>query len=146
MGFWNWLAGGGKAVETTADTINTVTKGAVSGLDAIFYTDQEEAEHALKRMDAQIKMADGLARHVESTLEESTERSKARRWIAKNVFKLWAAMMLLTAVLMFIDENKAAKIVKVVKAFELGTAFLMVMAFYFTAYMINLGRKGWGKA
>ncbi len=141
MSFWSWLTAGGKAVDTASD----VVRGAMSGIDALVLTDEEEIQYGIKKTELKLKVADSLASHVKDTLSESTERSQARRWIAKSIVKVWLSMMLLNVPIYIWDKEIGKEIFEVAKAYQLGTAVLMVLAFYFSLYGLQIAKKAWGK-
>ena len=70
------------------DTASDVVKGAMSGIDALILTDEEEIRYGMQKTELKLKVADSLASHIKDTLSESTERSQARRWIAKSIVKV----------------------------------------------------------
>jgi len=146
MGLFSFLGSGGRAAEDTAATIRKVAEGAISGIDALILTDEEEIQYGIKKVELKLRVAESLAKHVENTADENTARSKARRWIAKNVVKVWLSTMLLTMVVYAFDEEKGKGIYEVAEAYWLGEAVMMVLAFYFTLYAIDKVKKGWGKS
>ena len=88
MGFWTWLTGGGKTVETAANIAEKVTGGLIAGIDAVWYTDEEKAA-------AKQKAAETLLEFWKTTANENTERSKARRELAKMVFRVYFSLILI---------------------------------------------------
>ncbi len=69
--------------------------GAVSGIDAIFYTDEEKAVAKQKASDTVLKFWDTIAR-------ENTEQSQARRILARMTFQVyfcWPAPAFLNSIL-----------------------------------------------
>jgi len=145
MGFWSGLFGGGKTAETTADTINTAVDGVVSGIDKLFYMEEEKVENAIKIMDIKLKAADGLAAHVQATQSENTLRSKTRREISIMIIKTWIAMMLLNLVVYVWNKETGKEMLDVVEAYGLPTAVIMVLAFFFSLYGLNIAKDAIGK-
>jgi len=141
MSFWSWLTAGGKAVDTASD----VVRGAMSGIDALVLTDEEEIVYGMQKTELKLKVADSLASHVKDTLSESTARSTARRWIAKSIIKVWLSMMLINIPIYIYDPSMGMSIFEIAKAYQLGTAVLMVLAFYFSLYGLQIAKKAWGK-
>ena len=88
MGWWSALFGAPKAVEKVAEMGETIVKGAVSGLDKIFFTDEERAE-------AHAEASKIVLQYWQSIAKENTEQSRARRGLAMMSFKAFFALIFL---------------------------------------------------
>src|SRR6056297_467249 len=83
MGLFSWLTGNKKTVDKVVD-------GAISGIDKLFYTNEERA-------DAKKEIAKGVSKFVENTLDENTARSKTRRVIAIMIMGVFLLLILAAA-------------------------------------------------
>ena len=86
MGWWSALFAAPKAVEKVAEMGETIVKGAVSGLDKIFFTDEERAEAHAEASKIVLGFWDRIAK-------ENTEQSRARRALAMMSFKAFFALI-----------------------------------------------------
>jgi hypothetical protein len=76
----------------------TIVDGAVSCIDAIFYTDEEKAVAKQKASDTVLKFWDTIAR-------ENTEQSQARRILARMTFQVFFFFLLAGAGLFKFDSE-----------------------------------------
>jgi uncharacterized membrane protein len=98
--------------------------GSVSkGIDNLGLTAQEKA--------------DSVKEFVKETLSESTERSKARRDIAKFFIVNYFLVFWVAVVSAFINVEITKLIIEIAAAFSLGYAFLAIIAFYFGGYYLG---------
>lgn len=110
---------------------NKVFDTVSKGIDKLSFSDQERATMNLG-------IADKIAEFAGNTLSENTERSKARRVIAyiiigNVVLLLWAVI-----ILSFLGYNDAASFIqKLATDWQMHTAFIMVLAFFFGGYMMR---------
>ena len=108
----------------------TIVDGAVSGLDKMFYTNEERAEDMAKTREWFLRY-----------LEASQPQNLARRFIALVVVGLWAFLVLLAAVAWQWNELYAAYVFSVIKDAVL-TPFNIIIGFYFLAHLTRqLPRK-----
>ena len=91
------------------------------------FTSEEMAE-----MDA--KMAEGVRKFAVDTLSENTERSKARREIAKFIIKFYCILVFMSVMVYKIDVAWAKFIFDVYTATALGGAFIAVIVFFFGSH------------
>ena len=87
-----------KTMETAADAGNTIVKGITGGLDVMLLTKEEKVQYTLKGAEIYLKFWDNIAK-------ENTEQSKARRELAKMVFKVFFFFLLSAAVLWKFDQE-----------------------------------------
>lgn len=126
MSFLGALFSSKKAVDTALDIGKNTAENIISGIDHIFYGDQEKAEFS-------INVGKQVLEFVQATLSESTMRSMARRIIA---VLITAQAMLLTEialVLILLREDSLFK--QVLQILEIWwKPFLAVVIFYFGYY------------
>ena len=127
MGLFSWLTGNKKTVDKVVD-------GAISGIDKLFYTNEERA-------DAKKEIAKGVSKFVENTLDENTARSKTRRVIAIMIMGVFLLLILAAAGVYTINPDYSKFLFKI--AGDMSTMALMVAAFFFGAHL--LGRDIIGK-
>jgi hypothetical protein len=111
------------------DVDNLINKVA-GGADKIHFSNQERSEFNLK-------VADGLAQHVSDTLSENTERSKARRIIAYVVLANFFVLFWLVVRLYFTKPELADQIKTFGQDWQIDTAFIVVLGFFFTSYLLK---------
>lgn len=123
MGWFSWLTGGGETVEKVVD-------GVSSGLDMMFYTDEEKSIAAQKVLDFKIE----YAKHTQN-------QSIARRVIAFIVSGLWGVLNLFAVTLYFISEPSSQFVFKVINE-NINTPFMIIVGFYFAAHVVGkLGKS-----
>lgn len=112
-----------------ANVFNTVA----NGIDKLAFSEQEKA---IYNKDA----ADALAQFTKDTLGESTDRSRTRRQIALVIVFLYLVLGLCCIALAFVNIEKAKLLKDLISALSLDTAFIMILAFFFGGYYLNLIR------
>jgi hypothetical protein len=103
----------------------TIVDGAVSGLDKMFFTKEEKAEH-------QAKMGDWFLKYLEATQPQNI----ARRLIAVIIVMLWAFLILCGVAIYRFDQAYSQFIFDIL-ADVVMNPFLMVMGFYFAAHVLR---------
>lgn len=98
MGFFRSLFAAPKTADKVADMGKTIVDGAVSGIDAIFYTDEEKAAAKQKASETVLKFWDSIAR-------ENTQQSIARRQLARMTFQVFFFFLLAGAGLYKFDTQ-----------------------------------------
>lgn len=121
MGIFSFL-------KSNKKTVDKVVDGAISGIDKIFYTNEEKAE-------ARRKLADGVQEFVQTTLNENTVRSKTRRVIAIMIMGVFLLLILGAAAAFPFDEGYSKFLFEIVG--DMSTFALMVAAFFFGAHMLG---------
>lgn len=121
MGLFSFLSSNKKTVDKVVD-------GAISGIDKIFYTNEEKA-------DARRKLAEGVQEFVKSTLDENTARSRTRRVIAIMIMGVFLILIIAAAVAYPFDEAYSNFLFEIVG--DMSTFALMVAAFFFGAHMLG---------
>lgn len=116
--------------------VNNVFNKVSAGIDQLAFTPEEKAAYNKEA-------ADALAQFTKDTLNESTDRSKTRRQISLIIIFVYMMMSVCCMVLAFINQEKAKLLLDVSTALNLDTAFLMILAFFFGGYYLNLlkGKK-----
>lgn len=112
-----------KAVEIGAK----ITDGIISGIDKIWYTDEERAENRQKANETLLSFWKIIA-------NENTEQSKARRMLAVMTFKVYFALILIGTTVYKFDAEYAKFIFEVIGS--LTGLVLMVAGVYFGPHQI----------
>ena len=84
MGLFSILAGSSKSVDKIVDA-------GINGIDAMFYTDEEKAQHKAKMQELYFKF-------VEISANESTTQSVSRRMICLPVVYVWLALIIVNVI------------------------------------------------
>lgn len=122
-----------QTIDKAVDVGVKVTDGIMSGIDKIWHTEEEKA-------DAQQKGTETLLEFWKVIANENTEQSKARRELAKMVFKTWLSLILMAVPVYGFDKEYAKFIFDVA-----GTLTVIVggiAAIYFGPQQIS---KVWRK-
>lgn len=118
------------AIFGSSKNTETIVNGAVSGLDKLFYTDEEKAEGMEKTREWFLRY-----------LEASQPQNLARRFIAMAVVGLWAFLVLLAVAAWQWSVDYADYIFTVLYD-VVGTPFSIIIGFYFLAHLTRqLPRK-----
>ena len=118
MGWFSWLTGNSNTAEKVVD-------GVSSGLDMMFFTDEEKSIASQKVLDFKIEYA-----------KATQNQSIARRVIAFAITGVWVFLNLLAVTLYFISEASSKFIFEVLKE-NINTPFMIVVGFYFAAHVVG---------
>jgi hypothetical protein len=129
---WPWLASlfsSQKTIDTVVDTAATLAKSAASGIDVIFYTDEEKSQ-------ARTKAFDQWLEQCKSIVDGDTPMAKARRAIA---------VMIVVQFLLFLNVGlyavyTGAESVKGYIQANIGDLFWLVICvfgFYYGPYVYD---------
>jgi len=105
--------------------VDNVISSSISGIDKLFFTNEEKAEFNKT-------MADAVAEHAKASLGENSIRAITRRFIAFAIVLPNQILLLATGVMYWFSEEYAAFLFQLAK--EQATAFMMVLVFYFGGY------------
>lgn len=121
MGWLGWLTGESKTAEKVVD-------GVSSGLDMMFYTDEEKAIANGKILDWKLKYATA-----------SAGQSISRRVIATIVSSLWGLIVLAAAVAGYFATGKDsyANYLMELLGSTVNTPFMIIIGFYFAAHVVG---------
>lgn len=110
MSFFNFFGGSENAVKT----VNTAVDAIVNGVDKAILTKEEVLDF------------------VEKTFDENSIRNVTRRWLAWGIVG-WILVNAQTAVIAALmgHDDAVEKIIGIASAFQLGWAFVGVIAAYF---------------
>jgi len=106
--------------------IDVVSKGA----DKLVFTQEERAE--LNK-----ETTEGLSQFIKDTASENTARSITRRYVAILVIVVYLLISLVIIGIGVWSTQKALELVKLTNELDLGTAFIAVIAFFFSSYMLK---------
>lgn len=118
-----WFRMGDKAADAAVGVID----GVKSGLDMLILTDEEKIQYS----------KDGAKLHLEFlklNMDQNSERSKARREIAKAVVYFQLFMSTVMGVAYWYDDKFAAFLLKINVEMKIALAFVSIIFFYFGYY------------
>jgi len=118
MGWFNWLTGGG-------DTAKKVIETASSGIDMLFFTDEEKSIAGQKVLDFKLKW-----------LQATSGQNLARRVIAFGVVGLWIAVIVLACFVRIWSVDASDFLFKVLTDI-ISLPFTVIIGFYFAAHMVG---------
>jgi len=132
MGWFKSIIKGGIDIGDTANNL-------LSKLDDSKFTEQEKAGYNKQ-------MADATAEFYKLTLNENTVRSRTRRKIAIMIIKnylvvLWLFVLLWGANQFTTLEIDLNMLIEIIKLFNIVTAFIMILAFFFGGYYAQKFKK-----
>lgn len=122
--------------EKAADIAEKATSGLISGIDKMFFTNEEKAEAAQKVMDVHLKM-------IEATASENTVRSKTRRYLALMIMGTFLFLLVFGALIYKFDPEWARHVLECAKS--LSAMAFAIGVFYFGYYGIKSLLTGKGK-
>ena len=125
MNIFKWFASGSEAA-------SKVMEGAVKGIDALVYTDEEKAVARQKLADQWLELQKALG-------EETTVRSVTRRILAVMVVGCFTVLVMGAAVAYLFDQAYAKFLLELASS-QFGILVLGVAGFYFGPYMFNRGK------
>ncbi len=108
-------------VQKTIDT-------AASGIDKLFFTNEEKADVSKGIADAQLE-------YLKSTVDENSTRSITRRYLSLAIVFVFLVLIIAAVVIRGFDKDYAQFVFETAK--ELNTLVLMVAGFFFGGYMIS---------
>ncbi len=118
MSLFSWLTGGG-------DTANKVIETASSGLDMMFYTDEEKSIASQKILDFKL-----------AWLKATSGQNLARRAIAFGVVGLWILLVLTACIVRIWSTDGSDFLFKVLKDI-VSVPFMIIIGFYFAAHVLG---------
>lgn len=130
MAWYNPLTWSDKIIDNVLDKDDGLLKSAGGWIDNLSHTDQEQAEDKKELRKA-------VVAYAVTSMNENSERSKARREIAKIWIKVQLWLIMLTATAIPLDDNVAKSY------FELATSSIMlggtgaIITFFFGSYMLT---------
>ena len=115
----------------SSDTASKVVDGAIKGMDALVFTDEEKSQ-------ANDKMRDWFLRY----LEASQPQNVSRRLIACVVAGVWAFLIILCAVLGCFEATlRAAEFVFGLLKEVVLQPFNIILGFYFVTQLVSRAKK-----
>lgn len=140
MGFFSWIQGK-NSLDKTLDIADKTSSGIMSGIDKMFYTEEEKADSLQKRLELSDQISKTHIELMKVTHNETTARSVTRRIIAVSIMFLTFVSMILTCVVWKIDKEWGEFILNVTKYFQIGWAFITVVVFFFGNHMLTRFKK-----
>ena len=125
MGWFSFLTGQSSTAEKVVD-------GAISGIDAMFFTQEEKSVANQKILDWKLKYASA-----------SQGMSISRRVITFTIAGAWLALVLLTVVVGLLLGGDHAKVTFLMKILVevVMQPFSIIVGFYFLAHVVGSARK-----
>jgi hypothetical protein len=125
MNIFKWFVSGSEAAGKVLD-------GAVKGIDALVYTEEERAVMKQKLGDQWLELQKALG-------EETTVRSVTRRILAVLIVVPFVFLILFAAFVYKFDMEYAKFLLALAES-QFGWLVLGVAGFYFGPYMMNRGK------
>lgn len=122
----SWFVAGDKA----ADGALSIIDGIKNGLDVLILTPEEEIQYKQKGMELVLD-------HQRLNMEQNSERSKARREIAKSIIYFTLAMIIIIGSLWRLDPKWALFIKDLMVDMMGSSSFVAIIIFYFGYYGIQ---------
>ena len=125
MSILGWMTGGSKTAEKVVD-------GVSSGLDMMFYTDEEKSIASQKVLDWKLDYA-----------KASANQSISRRVITCVISALWALIIVVAVVygLLAGKDAEGTKYLLQILKDVVNPPFMIVVGFYFLAHVVGNARK-----
>lgn len=125
MGWLSFLTG-------KSETAEAVVDGAIGGIDAMFYTEEEKARANFKILEWKLEYA-----------KATQGMSISRRVIAFAVTGAWLSLVLLLAALGILFGEEAAAVKYLFKLLDdiVNDPFMIIIGFYFLAHVVGNARK-----
>ena len=125
MGFLSFLTGGSDVAEKVVD-------GVSSGLDVMFYTDEEKSQANQKILDWKLAYAKATA-----------AMSISRRIIVCGVCFVWIVLVLLLIIVASFAGNDSQMFKDLFDIMKdvVNPPFMIIVAFYFLAHVVGNARK-----
>lgn len=114
--------------------ITDVFDKASSGIDKLFFTNEERADFNKGIADSQLEF-------VKQTISENSIRSRTRRYIAVSIIAVYLFLVLASGFSYLFHEEYSKHIFELANK-SLGTLVVMVCAFYFGGYYLKNYTKG----
>ena len=130
----NFLFGSPKIANDIFDKDTGHIAKAGDFIGKLVFTQQEKAE-------IDKDMAKNIQQFVVDTLEESTERSMARREIALFVIKFYCLIVFICGVTYPIDKDWSAMWFQLSTTWQIGTLVSGVAAFFFGVHVVRANKK-----
>jgi hypothetical protein len=125
MSWWSNIFGTStKAVDTVANIAN----GAVSGIDKLFFTEQEKAEFSAKTMQVWLEVQ-------KVTAGESSIKSITRRLLAVAFIVVYLTLILASCIVWQFNPEYAKHVFQTAQT--LNTPILTIIIFYFGYYAVS---------
>ena len=128
MNFLTSLFSTKKVVDAIPETAGKVVDGVLSGVDKLFFTDEEKTEASQKAMDS-------IYSFIKTTMDESSIRSITRRILAVMIVFTFLFLLVFGAFLYFLNPAWSARVLEC--AATLSNLVLAVSVFYFGPYQVG---------
>ena len=121
-----WLSSGSKAADTVLDAVGDIS----SAIDVLCLTEEEKIQYRQKGMDQFLEFQ-------KLNTEQNSERSKARRDIAKLIVQTQALQLTVIGTAWIFNKEWADFLLQLNMALKFGVAFVAVVCFYFGYYGVQ---------
>ena len=121
-----WFKAGDKAADAAVDTIGDIR----SAIDVLILTPEEKIQYEQKGMEQFLEFQ-------KLNMEQNSERSKARREIARLIVQAQAVQLFFIGAAWVIDREWAAFLLNLNIKLKFGVTFLTIGCFYFGYYGVQ---------
>jgi len=130
MAWYNPLSWSDKVVDNVLDKDDGLLKGVGGWIDDLSHTDQEKAEDKKE-------LRKGVVAYAIASMGENSERSKARREIAKQWIKVQLWLILMCAIAAPFNMELAEFYYKLSTASVMLAGTAAIITFFFGSYMLT---------
>ena len=130
MAWYNPLSWSDKVIDNILDKDDGLLKGVGGWIDNLSHTDQEKAE-------SREGLRKGVVAYAVASMGENSERSKARREIAKQWIKVQLWIILMCAIAAPFDMELAEFYFKLATASVMLAGTAAIITFFFGSYMLT---------
>lgn len=134
MSLFRFLKGAPKVTDDLLDKDNGLVAQAGAWIGNFSYTDEEQAEHRLE-------LAKGVREFVVQTLEENTDRSRARREIAVFFIKFYAMMLFMCGMTYPVNSDWSMTWFNLATSLSVGGLVSSISIFFFGSHVMRSLKK-----
>ena len=130
MSWYNPMSWSDKVIDNVLDKDDGLLKGVGGWIDDLSHTDQEKAE-------AREALRKGVVAYAISSMGENSERSKARREVAKQWIKVQLWLILMCAIAAPFNMGLAEFYYKLSTSSVMLAGTAAIITFFFGSYMLT---------
>ena len=137
MGLFGFISGI-TASEKALGIADKATTGLISGVDKLFYTDEEKADSAIQRAQIAKELSATHLKLMEATASENTARSITRRALAIMIMGVFLLLLIASASLWKVFPGGSAHILSVAMVLNnlaLGVGFFFHILRYYVFFI-----------
>jgi hypothetical protein len=114
----------------------------ISGIDKMFYTDEEKANTFDKRLEMSERLAQAHIDMIKATASENSIRSITRRIATFFILGLFSFSLVLSAIGWMVNDEWAKFVMSALLSISTNPLMLMVAGFFYGSHMVNTFTQG----